>query len=246
MSDSIESRMGSNSHDEYAALVSEMNAGSERVPVRHSFKRGANVQNSVIAPNEFGQTRMGSPNASAIDKSMLGVVMGADGVVHVDADIFDSPIMQEFASKMNLQQQEEEVARPVAVQESEDEAAEREFNLAAEKFTSVSSPIFAPSVPLKPEPKIAPLFQFGAVTHGDAHRPASPCVEPPRQAHHRDLAGHARPSEGCASASCPSRPPAGAKYCPDCGAAQLARFCTSCGARFSGAERFCPDCGTQR
>jgi len=44
-------------------------------------------------------------------------------------------------------------------------------------------------------------------------------------------------------AACRADTPAGARFCPECGAPQ-ARECASCGATLPAGARFCPECGT--
>lgn len=50
----------------------------------------------------------------------------------------------------------------------------------------------------------------------------------------------------CVNKDCCSELPSEAKFCMNCGTAQLSLFCTECGFKFPGVEKFCPDCGTKR
>lgn len=50
----------------------------------------------------------------------------------------------------------------------------------------------------------------------------------------------------CSDAACGAMLPSGARFCPQCGKAQLVNFCGSCGYPYQGAERFCPTCGSKR
>lgn len=59
--------------------------------------------------------------------------------------------------------------------------------------------------------------------------------------------GAAGATAGTCTAGCGTTVPAGAKFCPGCGAAQATKqFCTQCGAEVPGDARFCPGCGTAR
>ena len=54
------------------------------------------------------------------------------------------------------------------------------------------------------------------------------------------------PSAAPVCAACGSAVPAGAKFCPECGAPMRAkRICPGCGAEVIGGARFCIDCGTK-
>jgi hypothetical protein len=50
--------------------------------------------------------------------------------------------------------------------------------------------------------------------------------------------------------ACGARIAAGAKFCPECGAANATaaakpKFCSSCGSKVEAGAKFCPDCGTK-
>ena len=53
-------------------------------------------------------------------------------------------------------------------------------------------------------------------------------------------------SKDCLNKKCLYALPKDAKFCLNCGTAQLTQFCTECGYSFSGMEKFCPDCGKKR
>ena len=52
--------------------------------------------------------------------------------------------------------------------------------------------------------------------------------------------------KNCANKDCMYNLPKDAKFCLECGTAQLQKFCTECGYNFPGMEKFCPDCGNKR
>ena len=52
--------------------------------------------------------------------------------------------------------------------------------------------------------------------------------------------------KNCANKDCMHNLPKDAKFCLECGTAQLQKFCTECGYNFPGMEKFCPDCGNKR
>ena len=45
--------------------------------------------------------------------------------------------------------------------------------------------------------------------------------------------------------SCGKEIPSSAKFCPECGASNQAKFCTNCGAKLGAGAKFCPECGTK-
>jgi membrane protease subunit (stomatin/prohibitin family) len=47
-------------------------------------------------------------------------------------------------------------------------------------------------------------------------------------------------------ATCGAAYPAGAKFCPGCGAKLAAGFCSGCGAALPAGAKFCPGCGTKQ
>ena len=47
-------------------------------------------------------------------------------------------------------------------------------------------------------------------------------------------------------ASCGQAMPAGAKFCPSCGAKQGGSTCVSCGAPLNAGAKFCPECGAKQ
>ena len=52
---------------------------------------------------------------------------------------------------------------------------------------------------------------------------------------------------GAICAACGAAIPAGAKFCPECGAKQNASaFCTSCGKEIPAGTKFCPECGAKQ
>ena len=52
---------------------------------------------------------------------------------------------------------------------------------------------------------------------------------------------------GAVCAACGAQIPAGAKFCPECGAKQNAgSFCTSCGTAIPAGTKFCPECGAKQ
>lgn len=50
----------------------------------------------------------------------------------------------------------------------------------------------------------------------------------------------------CSNKDCMYNLPKDAKFCLECGTAQMPKFCTECGYSFPGLEKFCPDCGNKR
>ena len=50
----------------------------------------------------------------------------------------------------------------------------------------------------------------------------------------------------CSNKDCMYNLPKDAKFCLECGTAQMPKFCTECGYSFPGMEKFCPDCGNKR
>ena len=53
-------------------------------------------------------------------------------------------------------------------------------------------------------------------------------------------------SKVCSNSDCLCHLPKEAKFCLECGNAQMTKFCTECGYQFPGSEKFCPECGTKR
>jgi len=53
-------------------------------------------------------------------------------------------------------------------------------------------------------------------------------------------------SKVCSNTDCLCHLPKEAKFCLECGNAQMTKFCTECGYQFPGSEKFCPECGTKR
>ena len=52
---------------------------------------------------------------------------------------------------------------------------------------------------------------------------------------------------GAVCVACGKAIPAGAKFCPECGAKQNASvFCTNCGTEIPAGTKFCPECGTKQ
>ena len=52
---------------------------------------------------------------------------------------------------------------------------------------------------------------------------------------------------GAVCTACGARIPAGAKFCPECGAKQNASsFCTECGKEIPAGTKFCPECGAKQ
>ena len=52
---------------------------------------------------------------------------------------------------------------------------------------------------------------------------------------------------GAVCSACGAAIPAGAKFCPECGAKQNAgAFCVSCGAAIAAGAKFCPECGAKQ
>ena len=55
------------------------------------------------------------------------------------------------------------------------------------------------------------------------------------------------PAAGTVCGSCGAAVPAGAKFCPECGAKQsTGAFCASCGAAIAAGAKFCPECGAKQ
>ena len=52
--------------------------------------------------------------------------------------------------------------------------------------------------------------------------------------------------KACSNKDCLYNLPKDAKFCLECGTAQMPKFCTECGYSFPGMEKFCPDCGNKR
>ena len=52
--------------------------------------------------------------------------------------------------------------------------------------------------------------------------------------------------KNCLNQDCMYNLPKDAKFCLECGTAQMSKFCTECGYNFPGMEKFCPDCGNKR
>lgn len=50
----------------------------------------------------------------------------------------------------------------------------------------------------------------------------------------------------CVNKDCSYAIPKDAKFCLECGTAQMPKYCTECGYSFPGLEKFCPDCGKKR
>ena len=78
----------------------------------------------------------------------------------------------------------------------------------------------------------AAMGQMFAQSMGNATAPAA---APPA----------AQPTAVCAA--CGAQIPAGAKFCPECGAKQNAgAFCTNCGTEIPAGSKFCPECGAKQ
>ena len=45
--------------------------------------------------------------------------------------------------------------------------------------------------------------------------------------------------------SCKKTIPANAKFCPECGASNAAKFCSNCGTKLAPGAKFCPECGNK-
>jgi RNA polymerase subunit RPABC4/transcription elongation factor Spt4 len=52
--------------------------------------------------------------------------------------------------------------------------------------------------------------------------------------------------KNCFNKDCMYNLPKDAKFCLECGTAQIPKYCTECGYSFPGMEKFCPDCGNKR
>ena len=52
--------------------------------------------------------------------------------------------------------------------------------------------------------------------------------------------------KSCANKDCMYNLPKDAKFCLECGTAQMPKFWTECGFSFPAMEKFCPDCGKKR
>lgn len=50
-------------------------------------------------------------------------------------------------------------------------------------------------------------------------------------------------AEGKVCTTCGAKMAAGAKFCPECGAKQEAKFCPECGTKLNDGAKFCPECG---
>ena len=78
----------------------------------------------------------------------------------------------------------------------------------------------------------AAMGQMFAQSMGNATAPAA-------------AAPAAQPTAVCAA--CGAQIPAGAKFCPECGAKQNAgAFCTNCGTEIPAGSKFCPECGAKQ
>ena len=80
----------------------------------------------------------------------------------------------------------------------------------------------------------AAMGQMFAQSLGNTAAPAAAAAPAPVQA-------------GAVCVSCGAAIPAGAKFCPECGAKQNAStFCTNCGQEIPAGTKFCPECGTKQ
>lgn len=122
--------------------------------------------------------------------------------------------------------------------------------LADESCVSVSEPALREAVRAEirqPEPGLAFLHRFAAseIRVKDAPEPAAAEAGDAHVASHetRDVIEAADAPADCRRCAAPLPPVEGVRFCPACGADQLARTCAECGAEIVDGWRYCAFCG---
>ena len=233
--------------DEFTSLEDALAA-----PSRHSFRRGAMISNASMPSNHFGQTVLSSRSTTSIAPEALNVSLDGDGIAKVSASIFDSPAMKKIADQLMMldtsvlpaEPRDEKNGFDEEVYDAEEEEEEfediyasltmphhealKEFERIADEVTRKFTTPLVPA-PLVLPPKLQPrLVRASNSIALDSYTQDS------------------RVSNVCVNEDCGAGLPIGAKFCPDCGAAQLAKFCIHCGAKFGDVMKFCPECGHRR
>ena len=170
--------------------------------------------------NQFGHTILG--NERDVDTSLVSPKIDENGVVIAEPNVFiaDSPQLQEWAENHAV------FGHP--------ESDEQEFDLPKIEKVSILA-----------NKSIADLISELDEMDGTSKNPE---IQKPviRKQSNNSFDASSDNSKSCSNKDCVCRLPKEAKFCMNCGSAQMPKFCTECGYSFPGMEKFCPDCGNKR
>lgn len=169
--------------------------------------------------NQFGHTILG--NERDVDTSLVSPKIDENGVVIAEPNRFiaDSPQLQEWAENHAV------FGYP--------EFEEQDFDLPKIEKVSISA-----------NKSIADLISELDEMDGTSKNPA--IQKPVIRAKSDNSDIQPDNSKSCSNKDCICSLPKEAKFCMNCGCAQMPKFCTECGYSFPGLEKFCPDCGSKR
>ena len=193
--------------------------------LRHSFT--SKEDGSLVSKNQFGHTVLG--NIKNFDISNIDVKLNEFGEISAEPthSLLDSPELQNLSSfvhKNNVEDVDEEVHKPNFKSNSNVTIKDLISSLDKMDGTSESA-------------NIHPLTRSKNENNLFVHNDEKLSISDPCTSEH---------TKSCLNKDCLCVLPKDAKFCLECGSAQMSKFCTECGFHFPGFEKFCPDCGTKR
>lgn len=198
---------------------------------RHSFRKGATLQNLKMTQNNFGHVTTSNTDENQDDQVEFTLDPTHGITAMVKRDIFNSPAMLKFMENSG-----------VSLDSEVDDMNDEDENLAAENIT--------PPIPLA-KLDIETLELFDSIIKSDPthNKNNEPKIVEPSPIEHKLAEQECESADSfkvCINSVCKASLPEKAKFCNTCGFQQLAKFCHSCGHEFNMNDKFCLECGTKR
>jgi RNA polymerase subunit RPABC4/transcription elongation factor Spt4 len=192
--------------------------------LRHSFTTSKKEEAGKVSKNQFGHTILGEENL--IDVKHIKLALNENGEVEASSEgwLENDELISKLSDSLNIDDE-----TPLTVQ-----------NLIESQKTTIQPHIEGRNIYTDLMSELDDLANSNAginksVSSGVIHSGLN------------IKSGLVKDnSKVCSNTDCLCHLPKEAKFCLECGNAQMTKFCTECGYQFPGSEKFCPECGTKR
>jgi len=195
--------------------------------LRHSFTTSKKEEANKVSKNQFGHTILGEDNL--LDVTNVKLILNENGELEANSEgwLESDELISKLSDSMKIENE-----TPLTVQ-----------NLIESQKSTIQPHIEGRSIYTELMSELDDLANSNAGINKPVSCGVSGIIH---TALNVKTVSNNDNSKVCSNKDCLCHLPKEAKFCLNCGDAQMQKFCTECGYYFPGAEKFCPECGTKR